>query len=176
MRFPVSPLRSASALALVVSLITAAPASAFAPSLRTASLSDGHVTATIRGTLRTGAWRLVVSRPDAPQRLRVFIERGDVSWGGRVSVQERRGGRWVTLERERLDHEGRLGRTVCAEAIDACVRAGAVLAPRPGAQRLGASFRLSGQGRWTVAGGVRQASEPFILGPWIDAAPDQLRF
>jgi len=172
----VFPLRIALPLALVAALLVAAPVAATGPVLRTASLADGHVQASVAGTIRTGAWRLFVRRPGAAQRLRVFIERGDIWWGGRVSVQRLVDGRWVTTERRSLDHDGRLDRTVCATGIRACVLGGSVRPPRPGAQRLAATFRLRGGGHWTITGAVRQASEPFILGPWIPDRADDLAF
>ncbi len=172
------PLRIALPLALAATLLAAAPApaSAFGPTLRTASLDNGQVQASVVGTIRTGAWRFIVSRPGATQRLRVFIERGDIWWGGKVSVQDLVDGRWVTTERRALDHDGRLDRTVCADGIRACVLGGSVKPPRPGAQRLAAAFRLHGHGHWTLTGAVRQASEPFILGPWIHDAAEDVAF
>jgi hypothetical protein len=130
----------------------------------------------VAGTFRTGAWRLTVTQPGSRQRLRVFIERGDIDWGGRVSVQRLIDGRWVTTQRRSLDRDGRLDRTLCADAIDACVLGGTVRPPEPGAHRLVAGFRLHGHGRWTLTGAVRQASEPFILGPWLTADAERLTF
>ena len=177
MRFPpVFPLRIALPLALVATLLMGAPAAAAGPVLQTASLADGRVQASIAGTIRTGAWRFIVTRPGASQRLRVFIERGDIWWGGKVIVQRRVDGRWVTYQRRDLDHDGRLDRTVCAPHIDACVLAGSVRPPRPGAQRLAAAFRLQRHGHWMLTGSVRQASEPFILGPWIPDEVEELTF
>lgn len=178
---PVSPLRSARPAALLAAVLTiliaAAPAAAFGPALRTAAVDGGVVSATVTGTVRTGQWRLIVSRPGGTERLRVFIERGDIDWGGAAVVQRRSAdGRWVTVVRERLDGEGRLAHTLCASAIGACVAARTVIAPHPGAQDLQAGFRLQGHGRWTVTGAVRQASEPFIYGRWLDSPVDDLRF
>ena len=153
----VSPLRLALPLALAATLLGAMPASAFSPALRTAALDGGLVNATVSGTARTFVWRFLVERPGATQRLRVMLERGDVAWGGCVSVQERIGGRWVTVERERLDGAGRLHQTICAERIDACVLAGSVRPAIPGgAQRLAATFRLRDHGSWTLT--ARSAS------------------
>lgn len=179
-----SPLRSGRLLVLATAVLVAllgtvpaGPAAAFGPSLQTAAVDGGAVSAIVTGTLRTGAWRLIVSRSGGSERLRVFIERGDIEFGGAVAVQRRAAdGRWVTVVRERLDGEGRLAHTLCASAIGACAVAGTVVAPHPGAQDLRAGFRLSGHGRWAVTGGVRQASEPFILGRWLDAPVDDLRF
>jgi len=177
MRFhAVFPLRIALPLALAATLLAAVPASAFGPTLRTASVGNGQVQASVAGTIRTGAWRFVVTRPGATQRLRVFIERGDIWWGGKVTVQRRVDGRWVTTQRRSLDHEGRLDRTLCASGIGACALGGSVRPPQPGAQRLAATFRLHGHGHWTLTGAVRQASEPFILGPWIPDAAEDLAF
>jgi hypothetical protein len=179
MRFrSVSPLRLALPLALAATLLAAIPTSAFSPSLRTAAVSGGIVQASVAGTHKTFVWRFLVERPGATQRLRVFLERGDVAWGGSVSVQERVDGRWVTVERDRLDGRGRLQETVCAEEIGACVLAGTVKPAVPGgAQRLQATFRLKGHGTWTIAGSVRQSvSDPWIYGPWIAATPDEVRF
>ena len=177
MRFhAVFPLRIALPLALAATLLAAASASASGPTLRTASLSNGQVQASVAGTIRTGAWRFVVTRPGAAQRLRVFMERGDIWWGGNVKVQRLVDGRWVTTGRRSLDHDGRLDRTLCASGIGACVQGGSVRPPQPGAQRLAAAFRLHGHGHWTLTGAVRQASEPFILGPWIQDAAEDLSF
>jgi hypothetical protein len=178
MRFSaVSPLRLAVSLALVGTIAAAAPASAFTPSLRTVSVDDGRTDATVVGSLRTGAWRLVVTRAGVAARLVVYLERGDVRWRGRVVAQERQEGRWVVTERAALDAAGHLGRSVCAPKLDACVPAGSVRPAIPGgAQRLAATFLLDGGGSWTIAGGVRQASEPFVLGRWIDTPVDDVRF
>ena len=171
-------MRLALPLALVATLFAAIPAgAAFSPTLRTAALAGGTVQATVSGTNRTFVWRFLVERPGATQRLRVFLERGDVQWGGSVSVQERLGDRWVNVKRIRLDGQGRLGTTVCAEHIDACVLAGTVRPAIPGgAQRLAATFRLGGHGRWTLTGSVRQATEPWVYGPWLRARVEDLRF
>lgn len=173
-----SPLRPALLLALAATLLAATPTAAFSPSLRTAAVSGGTVQASVAGTHRTFAWRLLVEQPGASQRLRVFLERGDVAWGGAVSVQQRVAGRWMTVERERLDGAGRLHRTVCAERIGACVLSGTVKPAIPGgAQRLQATFRLKGHGTWTIGGSVRQCpSDPWVYGPWIAAIPDAVRF
>ena len=173
-----SPLRLALPLALAATLLGALPASAFCPSLRTAALDGGVVSATISGTARTFVWRLLLERPGATQRLRVSLERGDVHWGGGVAVQERIGGRWATVERERLDDAGRLHQTICAERIGACVLAGTVTPAMPGgAQRLAAIFRLHGHGTWTLTGAVRQCEqEPWVYGPWQRADVEDLRF
>jgi hypothetical protein len=177
MRFhSVSPLRIALSLAVAASLFAAAPASAAGPTLRTASLDGGHVQASVAGTYRTGAWKLVIGRPGSPERLRVFIERGDVFWGGKVVAQRFIDGRWVTMRRERLDHDGRLAHTLCASELGACVTGGTVLAPHPGAQRLAATFRLNGHGTWSLTGSVREQSEPFILGPWLPDTVESLTF
>ena len=135
------------------------------PTLRTASLDSGLVQASVAGTIRTGAWKLVVDRPGATQRLRVFIERGDIWWGGKVVVQRLVDGRWVTSQRRDLDHAGQLRHTVCADDLGVCVLGGSIKAPQPGAQRLAATFRMHGHGTWSLTGSVRQASEPFILRP-----------
>lgn len=172
----VSPLRIALPLALAVSLFMAARAGAVSPTLRTASLDNGLVQASVAGTIRTGAWKLVVTKPGATQRLRVSIERGDIWWGGKVVVQRLADGRWVTSQRRDLDHAGQLRRTVCADDLGVCVLGGSVDAPQPGAQRLAAAFRMHGHGRWALVGSVRQASEPFILGPWIPDATERLAF
>lgn len=173
-----SPLRLALPLALAATLLAAIPTSAFSPSLRTAAVSGGTVQASVAGTQKTFVWRFLVEKPGASQRLRVFLERGDVAWGGFVSVQRRIGGRWVTTQRERLDGAGRLHTTVCADQIAACVLAGTVKPAIPGgAQRLEATFRLKGHGTWTIGGSVRQSlSDPWIYGPWIAATPESLRF
>ena len=178
MRFVVvSPPRLALPLALMAVLLATAPAAAFTPSLRTASLADGRTHASVVGSVRTGAWRLVVTRPGVAARLMVYLERGDVRWRGRVVVQERQDGRWVVTAREPLDRAGRLGSAVCAPALDACVVAGSVRPAIPGgAQRLAAGFRLEGGGSWSIAGGVRQATEPFVLGRWLATPGDDLRF
>ena len=174
----VSPLRLALPLALVATLLGAMPASAFSPSLRTAALDGGVVSATVSGTTRTFVWRFLVERPGATQRLRVMLERGDVAWGGFVSVQERINGRWATVERERLDGAGRLHKTICAERIGACVLAGTVKPAIPGgAQRLAATFRLHGHGSWTLMGAVRQSEqEPWVYGQWHATAVEDLAF
>ena len=171
-----SPLRIALPLALAVSLFAAAPASAASATLRTASLDNGMVQASVAGTIRTGAWKLVVTQPGATQRLRVSIERGDIWWGGKVIVQRLVDGRWVTSQRRNLDHAGQLRSSVCADDLGVCVLGGSVRAPRPGAQRLAAAFRMRGHGTWALAGSVRQASEPFILGPWVPDATEELAF
>jgi len=173
----VSPLRIALALAVAASLFASAPSAAAAgPTLRTASLDGGHVQASVAGTFRTGAWKLVISKVSVSERLRVFIERGDIFWGGKVAVERMIDGRWVTTNQARLDRHGRLSRTVCASDLDACVMAGTVLAPHPGAQRLAATFRLYGHSTWALTGAVREQSEPFILGPWLPDTTESLTF
>jgi hypothetical protein len=176
MRFPVSPLRLALPIALLAATLIASPAASFAPTLRTASLSGGSVQASVGGTIRTGAWKLVVRRPGVGQRLRVVIERGDIWWGGHVLVRQKGRDGWTTVERVSLERNGQLDRTVCAEALDACILRGSIRPPRPGAQRLEAAFQLRGGGNWRLVGSVRQASEPFILGPWIAAETERLSF
>ena len=170
------PLPIALPIALAAIVVAAVPAGAFAPALLTASLDGGQVQASVLGTLRTGAWKLVLTMPGATERLRTVLERGDIWGGGFVLVERREGDRWVTVERRSLDRHGRLDQTVCAPAIDACVLAGTIRAPQPGAQRLAAAFRVRGHGHWTLTGSTRQASEPFILGPWLDAPVEDLRF
>ena len=153
-----SPLRIALPLALAVSLSAAAPAGALSPTLRTASLDNGLVRRASRAPPHRRL-ELLVGRPGATQRLRVFIERGDIWWGGKVVVQRLMDGRWVTFQRRDLDHAGQLRHTVCAEDLGVCVLGGSIKAPQPGAQRLAATFRLHGHGSWTLpARSARRAS------------------
>ncbi|MFN8622914.1 MAG: hypothetical protein U0869_19425 [Chloroflexota bacterium] len=168
---------AAGILATIPAVPAAATAATFtAPRLQTAAIDGGIVSATVPGTIRTGVWRLTIRKPGATERIRVFIERGDVAWGGWVAVQRNVAGTWSTVSRSRLDDAGELRRTVCAPAIGACVPAGTVIAPHPGAQDLESAFRITGRGTWVINGAVRQASEPFIYGRWLSSGRDDLRF